>query len=337
MKDKNLKVPAVVVTGICIIFLIIDLWCKTKFSHPILITIVYPLLEMICSITITAAIGTYFIEWKGFVGYIKTQLSEILSKPSMVKNLNNLHQSKLMSTLLSELTGVDSEKISGFMEKLYQVIRAQADIYGFYLLEQQNYVTCKLYKDQQGKLIIGHNGEYYRLLHHTRTSTYGNLRDGKSVIQEILFVNTVVNSLPDNKSAVRIISVTINSRRLKQGTDYVIEVQENKDSVHIDTVYSKQFICKLKKPIEIKKETKVIIDYDTITPVSDFSYCTRMNHLCKRFTMTFEYVKEDFNIYPQAFSYGGQKNQQMVDNRINIDLDDWLFPGEGINIFIEKK
>ena len=53
--------------------------------------------------------------------------------------------------------------------------------------------------------------------------------------------------------------------------------------------------------------------------------------------MTFEYVKEDFNIYPQAFSYGGQKNQQMVDNRINIDLDDWLFPGEGINIFIEKK
>ena len=68
-KIDSLKIPSIII--ICVSIFIMGLVLKLKtiedFDKDIFNSFIFPLIEILCNISITAAIGTYLIEWKGFV------------------------------------------------------------------------------------------------------------------------------------------------------------------------------------------------------------------------------------------------------------------------------
>lgn len=332
MNKKSLKLPAICITVVSIGILIgILVLKKDGYTNEFLETIVYPLIEMLCSISITAAIGTYLIEWKGFVEYVQQKLSEILSKPDMVKNLDSTYQSKLLSQLIYEQTSVKSKSFDGFMYQFYSELKHQAETFGFYLLEQTNRVKCRMYKES-GQYVTDDSGIKYRILIHTRTITYGLLTESSVTIKNILSVN-VTDKMFKDKPTVEVTSVKIGSKRLDRNS-YTVECRENVDVKNIDTLYKKSYVCELVNSVKIYEGLKIEVSYISYEPITDFSYCTRMKYFCKRFKMDFSYDPAEFNVYAQAITFGARKNQTIEADTIAFDIDDWLMPGEGTNIFI---
>ena len=335
MSDKySLKIPAGVIIVVCIAILCGIAHLKTIETGDFVKTVIFPVIEMLCSISITAALGTYLIEWKGFVEYVKGHLSEIVASPSMVRNLSEGYQVNLFSCLIEERAGIREGCIKELMEYFISVIKTQRDTYGYYLLEQSNTVVCKAYRESEFSKLP--SNERYKELRHTRSSTYGKLREGTVTIQELLIVNTQEEKTTDGKATVIVESVRIDSRLLAPD-EYEVVVDRNKALKKIQTPYEKTYICRLKKPHEVGNSTKVIVRYQTIESCDDYSYCTRMKNLCKRFTINFTYDEDFFSIHGQSLTFGERKNQYLEGNSLRFDIDNWLLPGEGTNIYIGVK
>lgn len=334
-KKKSLRTPSIVITIISVFILALVVYLKNIIQYAILVDIIYPLIEMLCSIAITASIGTYLIEWKGFVEYVQQKLSEIIAKPDMIKNLDSNYQTELLTNLVYERTGVQYESFDGFMKELYNEMQRQSNNYGYYLKEQINHVTCNVYK-KSGAELAAPDGTRFRVLEHTRTLTYGNLNSNSQKLKEILTVNVIDDKLFNGDKTVQIMKVLINSRKLEK-REYNINVSTNEEKLKIDTMYLKKYTCELKEPIEITDDLKIQIIYSTIEPESDFSYCTRLKQFCKRYKLDFSYDKNSFNIYGQSFVFGERKSQIIKNDTIQFDIDNWLMPGEGTNIYIVRK
>lgn len=336
MQKKSLKTPAIWMSAISVLVLIGLLFFRsyievTKFVE----TVIYPLVEMLCSITITAAIGTYLIEWKGFVDYIQQKLSEILSKPDMVNNLDATYQIELLSHLIYRQTAINNPSFNMFMEKFYAELKKQADEFGFYLLEQSNRVKCSIYKEN-GSDVIDPDGMKYRKLAHNRTITYGFLIEPPVYLTEILSVNVIDEKLFNGKKCVQISYIKVNGKKLND-KEYSLSCYDNQETKRIDTLYKKKYICKLHNQIKIEEGLKIEISYATYEPFNDFSYCTRMKYFCKRFKMDFTYDTSHFNISAQSFTFGEKKGLTVDEDTISFDIDNWLMPGEGTNIYIGGK
>lgn len=332
----SLKLPSILITVVSVGILILILFLKRNgITNDYLETIIYPLIEMLCSISITAAIGTYLIEWKGFIDYVQQKLSELLSKPDMIKNLDSAYQSELLSQLIYEQTAVDNKSFNRFMDEFYNELKNQAKIFGYYLLEQSNRVKCTVYKEN-GVVIMDPSGIKYRKLAHTRTITYGLLTQKEIMVSEILATNVTDEKLFNGQKTVEVTSVKIDSKKLVK-KDYSVSCFDNNDTKSIDTLYKKRYICNLKKPVKITEGLKIEISYITYEPMTDFSYCTRMKQFCKRFKMDFSYDTSSFNVYAQAFTFGERKSQNIDEDTISFDIDNWLMPGEGTNIYIGGK
>lgn len=335
-RKVSLKLPSIIITIVCVGILAGILYLKSVgISNGWLETIVYPLIEMLCSISITAAIGTYLIEWKGFIEYVQQKLSELLSKPAMIRNLDSAYQSELLSQLIYERTAVDSQSFNKFMDEFYNELKKQSEVFGYYLLEQSNRVKCVAYQNG-GIAVRDPSGMKYRELMHTRTITYGLLTQNAAAISEILTVNVTDERLFDGQETVQVNFVKINSRRLDR-TAYSVICSHNHDIKNIDTLYKKRYVCLLRHPIKITEGLKIEVSYNTYEPMADFSYCTRMKQFCRRFKMDFSYDESSCNVYAQAFTFGERKNQNIEDGTISFDIDNWLMPGEGTNIYIGGK
>lgn len=337
-KIDSLKIPSIII--ICVSIFIMGLVLKLKtiedFDKDIFNSFIFPLIEILCNISITAAIGTYLIEWKGFVNYVVQRLSEILSKPDMVRNLNLDHKKALLSNLISETTGVDSVEFNKYFNKLYDELKIQTEKYGFYLLKQNNIVKCNLYRNNVGNPITDNDGNRYRVLNHTRTITYGKLIKTPINLSEILSVNVVNENILNDTPAVKIDSIKINNRKLKK-SEYQLKCMDNIDVESIDTLYKYKYICTLNTQVLIEDGTKVEIQYTTIQPSFDFSYCTRLKQFCKEFILDFRYDNDCFNAYGQIFAIGNQRSQNIKNDSMTFELENWIMPGEGTNIFIGEK
>ena len=335
-KKKSLKTPAIVVTIVCVLILGGITWAKAPdagVGNAFLQTILYPLAEMLCSIAITAAIGTYLIEWKGFMDYVLQKQSELLSKPEMVKNLDADYQAQLLSQLMYERTGIVSTSFDPFMNEFYDELNKQRETFGYYLKEQSNVVKCSLYKEDGKAVTDPNSGVKFRKMTHTRTITYGMLKDGSVQLREVLAVNSTKVCFYADKPSVVVKWVKVNSKNRQ----FSVKCRDNNDTEHIDTLYKKRFVCTLNEPVVIKEDLKIEIRYETYEPMSDFSYCTRMKQFCKRFKMDFSYETDNFNVYAQVLAFGERKNQSISEDGVSVDIDNWLMPGEGMNIYIGGK
>ncbi len=336
-KEKSLKIPSIIITAVCILVLsvccVLKPICKLNWINDVL----FPLLEMLCSIAITAAIGTYLIEWKGFIQYTQERMSEILAKPNMVKNLNDDYQKRLLSSLINEHTGINDVEFDAFLNKFYDVAKDQSQKYGYYLKEQVNDVSCKKYKRDKVEY-IDRNGVSYRILKHTRTSIYSSITSVPKEIKEILRVNVTDKELPLIGKTVVVRNVYVDTERLKSTEYKLYSTQNNEYSKKFDTVYKTKYICELNNPKKFDgHDITIKIEYDTIEPHTDYSYCTRVKQFCKKYKMNFAFDKDDFDIHGQIFMFGERKGNFLSEDSINFEVDDWLLPGEGTNIFIRRK
>lgn len=331
---NSLKLPSVIIGVISILIMVLIMFIQENIVCPkFVVDIIFPIINSLASIAITAAIGTYLIEWKGWVSFVQTKLSEVLSEPRMVQNLSANHQEKLLSCLIDKVTKIDSNNIDNLLNNFYTLLREQSEIYGYYIFEMQNNVKCSIYHTK-GKVYTDKKGIKYRVIENSRIVTYGKLVENPVYLENILAINVINEKIPNGLPSVEILSVRINSNKT---TDYIVDVIPNSDANRIDTAYKIQYICKLKEKVEIKDNLKIEIRYKMIEPLYDISYCTRVKQLCQKFKINFTYDTTIFHVYSQTFIFGQRKDQIINDNSIIVDVDDWLMPGEGTCIFIEEK
>lgn len=337
IKGKIAKRPSVwIAVGGLFAMILVTVLDNCTEGYAWLHEVLYPFINSVAGLAVTAAIGTYIIEMKSFVSYVQKKLSELLSQPQMVKNLDEEYQKRLLSNLIYITTKTTTQSLDGLMNEFYKCLKEQSEKYGIYLKEQNNKVNCKLYKDKRGQIIRSANKVCYRQLEHTRTIQYGKLIEGKIELKEILVVNVTEDKIENGEQTVQIKSVSVNGKKLKE-MDYELICETNEETTRIDTNYKKRYRCLLKKAIEINDGTKVGINYDTIELVSDYMYCTRMKYFCNRFMLDFTYDAKQFCVQSQAFSFGERKSQSIGNGTISFDIDDWLMPGEGTDIAIRER
>lgn len=106
--------------------------------------------------------------------------------------------------------------------------------------------------------------------------------------------------------------------------------------------YNKKITFILDKTLDFsnKKSIKIKIEYTTRCPLYDRVYTCRMPHPCKKFDFNFFVNSEEFVINPAAFGFiddaTNSPNHTNDRKRVSIKFDDWIFPLDGVCVYLEK-
>lgn len=129
---------------------------------------------------------------------------------------------------------------------------------------------------------------------------------------------------------------TINVNLLeKKETDYNNALDHKKGYIKkIDFIYKRSLHFSNKKSVNITME------YETCCPIYDKAYSCRMPYPCKKFDFKYDITNEDYRLIPYAFGFIDDANNtpNRTDNkrRVSIRFEDWIFPLDGVCVYIEK-
>lgn len=145
------------------------------------------------------------------------------------------------------------------------------------------------------------------------------------------------------KETVELKQIKVNGKVLSH-QEYSISDDTSKNEAEQRLGYNKSKTIKLKKPLTFETDGKdkvIEIRYITRVPINDLSYICRMKMPCKKFSLDFEIENTDnyrVNAYAFGFIDDGKNSINQVDkhNRIKITFDDWIFPGDGVAIALQK-
>ena len=88
IKGKIAKRPSVwIAVGGLFAMILVTVLDNCTEGYVWLHEVLYPFINSVAGLAVTAAIGTYIIEMKSFVSYVQKKFSELLSQPQMVKIL----------------------------------------------------------------------------------------------------------------------------------------------------------------------------------------------------------------------------------------------------------
>lgn len=146
-----------------------------------------------------------------------------------------------------------------------------------------------------------------------------------------------------NKNAVELKYIKVNGDTLSS-KDYCMVKDDNRSEADKRLGYNKSSIIKLNESLKFESPTKektIEIKYITRVPISDLSYVCRMKMPCESFSLDFEIINSDcykVNAYAFGFIDDGKNsvNQDNKKNKIKITFDDWIFPGDGVAIALQK-
>lgn len=255
-------------------------------------------------------------------------LNEIVSSPKFYENLSKEDKTTMLhaleanyyyndSNIKKEMYKSITNKLKWGNERDYIVTECKCD------------VSCYIHEDYIEKRIIKH----IEIV--PDTPNYK--------VEKFPLLNITSNKIA-GKDAVELEKVEIENveididKRVYKGT------KPNENNLDKRVGYDEFHELSLKKPITFDKDNvvpkKITIYYKTRTPITDLSYTCRMGSPCKKFEFRFE-VKDSSQYQVRAYAFGfiddGKNTPNFGDNnKVVIQLNDWIFPNDGVTVFLNK-
>ncbi len=167
----------------------------------------------------------------------------------------------------------------------------------------------------------------------------------KSLCKSINIDNYILLALTTPKSSdyipAEIKKLTINgeavdSKRIKQNNSESPDPLDKKRG-YIDNI---KFLLDKSLNFSSKKSIKIEMEYITRCPLNDMVYSCRMPYPCKNFDFNFVVRNDNYAINPVAFGFidDAKSSPNHTDDRkrVSIKFDDWIFPLDGVCVYLEK-
>ncbi len=89
-----------------------------------------------------------------------------------------------------------------------------------------------------------------------------------------------------------------------------------------------------------KKSIKITMEYVTYCPLSDKAYSCRLPYPCKKFDFKYDISNKDYRLIPYAFGFiddaKDSPNHTEDKRKVSIKFEDWIFPLDGVCVYLEK-
>lgn len=162
---------------------------------------------------------------------------------------------------------------------------------------------------------------------------------------------------PKNQKGFLILSVAVNdvdgyepiiiTKLQIDGEDKSLSYIEKKESINDNAMGRKKGYNKKVKfyynnylNFSNRKDVSILLEYTTRCPLKDLTYSCRMQYPCKKFTFNFAMLSQDYLIAPYAFGFiddaKDTPNHTDDQKKVNINFDNWIYPLDGVCVFIEK-
>lgn len=303
-----------------------------KNEDPIIKNILCPAFETLSSVLLSTAIGGIILSFFDFIEYAQKRIAEVMITNDFIKLLKKDALDDLKNKIDKVLFNISNDEYLKFSNQFYLYLNDCNNEY--YYKEHSNRVTCQK--------IEFSNNKYKKILNQ-RTLVFGLKNNNKKInIKNILYYNYMDISELKQINIFKVKSVVIYYDGKRQNLKFNIKTDINKDTEFNQSIYNNTGICYIKDGIEIKENLKLVITYEVIEPLSDITYVTRMDKFCEDFNIDFVYDENDFCVAIQTFGFGlvpysNKKNINICTNRIRVDFESNLYPGDGTIFTIINK
>lgn len=266
-----------------------------------------------------------------FTNFFEERVINLLMKDSYIEKLDNYQLKELRKKAESKLLFInrpyDESGLWSFLTK-----RLSHLIEDVYFIEYEMKTTISVKKLESEARVF-----YVR----THKSLVVKNPTNRTIEYKIP-VNSCGRSIDGlvNEKLYYIQRAEVNGEELKTGE---IEVKENQSYKTGKSPYDLRFECKSSTAIESGKSCKIDIDVISVLPESDNIITSTVIHPCKRYRVDIYLDTDEFTVDANAFTFNDKGTDYHSPHKsenekvIEIDVDDWLLPGEGVSVILREK
>lgn len=253
-------------------------------------------------------------------------VNDILYSPSFYDHLNEIEKKKILHNLEANVYFNNSElKKKMFKSIMDKLVKSRSQ----YLVENCKFnITCEVKDSFIQKEII-------------KKVTVKTI-EGKNYIDKFPLLN-VSSAKVDGLEAVELVYVKINGAEINKKKDVDMTKNKNQHNMQKKLGYNEIKSLTLKKKLNFNTKdahNSIEMKYITRVPLNDLSYICRMSTPCKGFSLSFEMKNANshrVNAYAFGFIDDGKDSLNSDDkSKVNIEFNDWIFPGDGVAISLNK-
>lgn len=148
-----------------------------------------------------------------------------------------------------------------------------------------------------------------------------------------------------NYTPLELKTVKVNGRDYSEQKGEIKREESQPEVLDRKSGYDSQVNYVLEKTIKVsdKKSTKIRIEYLTRVPLNDLIYTFRVKYPCKNFRLSFYLESQDeYFLKTIAFGFADDATDKELGfendkKSVKISFDNWIFPFDGVAVFISKK
>lgn len=286
---------------------------------------------VLCSILGTNLIVSVIIEKKSQNDLYDEFITEdLLQNPKFLKSIDK----EKRKTLLNSLEKIDymgenkpySELVNNVREKIIN------SDYKYYFLSSKTDIICKICPKYIEKEII-------------KIVEIKSFND--SYTDENYIITKIASQKIANKQSIEIKKLVINdfSQDINNDIEYIdTTTKDDAYNIYYDNInYTIRGHYRLKKPITFYNNitTTIQINYVTRVPLTDKVYSARLSVPCKEYHFRFKIDDStaNYKINAQAFGFQDDAMKNPAGSRkneVSYEMNDWIFPSDGVFITFYK-
>lgn len=313
-----------------VIILILNIACGKNKAYSNIVSTISNILSSIISIIIGLGVGSYVLDFFGYVQYTKDRIKEIMLERTYINTLADKEKKKLISDIEKSLyfrdgTIPDNSLYTNIKQQIIPLLESN------YILKYKIHIDCYINEDENR--ITKHINKTMEIVSHT---------DGKKYNWPFTVQLKKFDGI-DNVSAYTIEKCIFNDKDVTEDIKGIIKEKEvdslenpNDENIQMDIPYN----------FTLEKGTNNLeIISQSLVPLADNTFSHSVSIPCKEYEMDFDVHNDNYDVIGFGFALdtgNGAKAYHPVvvkkkfDKSYRITFDDWLLPGEGC-VFVIKK
>lgn len=292
------------------------------------------LLNTLGQVLITVSIGSLLMEWFGYVNYTRKRMCEILVEDEVIKVLDLKRKMELKSALIKNIYMYNATALQNEEHNISTIIDYEMDniLRDYYFDEYIIYIDVS---------ILEVNGEKYIEKKMRHTFTAKTINKEKCTLESPF--NAYLKPPEENLSAFKLEKFVINGES-QDITKW--KMDENNNTKEMPKTYTKYYpfdsiIDSNKSKFTFNEKIDIDFEYSTIVDIDDLIYTYQIRKACKHFCIHFN-APIEFKILMEGYGFmstGDSQRQRVVETETGCMLRflDWILPGNGVAVFLQKK
>lgn len=291
-------------------------------------------LNTLGQLAITISVGSLFMEWFGYVNYIRKRMCEILIEDEVINVLDLNRKKELKSALIKNIYMNNAPQLQNEENNIATIIDNEMDN----ILQDYYFEECIMYIDASFE---PQNGSTYLKKKIRQTFTARTINKQWCTLESpistyfsppetddepLCLKKFCINNVPQDIASWKI-STKPNTKEMKEtyNSHYTLEsvIAENKDL------------------FSFNDKIDIDLEYTTLVPSDDLVFTYQIRKACKHFCIHFN-VPPEYKLLVEGFGFmslGNTMRQRLIetDNGSMLRFLDWILPGNGVMFVIQPK